>query len=143
MAVLVSLPWYHAATPVLAVGKALGGLAVAIGRQRNEAGAAVQRALCKRGNDDVACAPYRGFDRVRSLANCRNKSLYFDSLLNFEWRRRESNPRPQVLCRRFYMLSRIFVLTVCYPTGREDTQRVQCFFSASALDELPSRSCEI
>ena len=38
------------------------------------------------------------------------------------WRRRESNPRPQALRYRLYMLSRVFDLTVCYPTGRKDKQ---------------------
>ena len=83
------------------------------------------------------------FDRVKNLANRRNNSLYFDSLRELEWRRRESNPRPQIFCRRFYMLSRVFNLAGCYPTGREDRQRFRYFFNASAPDELPSRSCEI
>jgi len=39
------------------------------------------------------------------------------------WRRRESNPRPQALCRRFYMRILSIVLTGRYPTGREDGQR--------------------
>ena len=41
------------------------------------------------------------------------------------WRRRESNPRPQALCHRIYMLSPVFVLTADYPTGREDQRPAQ------------------
>ena len=39
------------------------------------------------------------------------------------WRRRESNPRPRALSHRYYMLSPVFDLTACYPTGREDKRR--------------------
>ena len=34
------------------------------------------------------------------------------------WRRRESNPRPQVLCQRLYMLIPPIVLTASNPTDR-------------------------
>ncbi len=34
------------------------------------------------------------------------------------WRRGESNPRPQILCLRPYMLSLVFALTFRCPTGR-------------------------
>ncbi len=34
------------------------------------------------------------------------------------WRRGESNPRPQILCLRPYMLSLVFDLTFRNPTGR-------------------------
>ena len=73
----------------------------------------------------------------------KSKSHPLGGLCFYWWRRRESNPRPQVLCRRFYMLSRVFNLAGCYPTGREDRQRFRYFFNVSAPDELPSRSCEI
>jgi hypothetical protein len=75
----------------------------------------------------------RGNRRDQARKNPNRERLGF----HYWWRRRESNPRPQALRRRIYMLIRIFVLTGCYPTGREDRQRVQYFFSASALDELP------
>jgi len=52
------------------------------------------------------------------------------------WRRRESNPRPQILCHRIYMLSRIFNLTQCYPTGREDNERSRLSFNESTSDEF-------
>ena len=36
------------------------------------------------------------------------------------WRRRESNPRPQVLRLWLYMLIPVLYLITGYPTGRED-----------------------
>ena len=42
---------------------------------------------------------------------------------SYWWRRRESNPRPRALSHRHYMLSPVFDLTDCYPTGREDKRR--------------------
>ena len=58
------------------------------------------------------------------------------------WRRRESNPRPSALYRQLYMLSRPFFLASRYPDGGECAWPVQYLFSGSALNELPSRSCE-
>ena len=55
------------------------------------------------------------------------------------WRRRESNPRPQALCRRLYMLIPNLDLTVCYPSDWKNTQRFRYLFSASPPDEDPSR----
>ena len=40
------------------------------------------------------------------------------------WRRRELNPRPQILCHRLYMLIQSINLVAGYPTGRENQQRV-------------------
>ena len=48
------------------------------------------------------------------------------------WRRRESNPRPQDLRLRLYMLIRVFVLTGGYPTGRDNHKRSRLSFSGSA-----------
>ncbi len=48
------------------------------------------------------------------------------------WRRRESNPRPQDLRLRLYMLIRVFALTGGYPTGRDNHQRSRLSFSGSA-----------
>jgi len=39
------------------------------------------------------------------------------------WRRAESNRRPRALSHWHYMLSPVFDLTDCYPTGREDKRR--------------------
>ena len=47
------------------------------------------------------------------------------------WRRRESNPRPQVLRHRIYMLILSIDLIGCYPTGRDHRQRFRKFFSES------------
>jgi len=44
------------------------------------------------------------------------------------WRWRESNPRPQALRSRYYMLVLSIILVVHYPTGREDTRRVRFLF---------------
>ena len=47
------------------------------------------------------------------------------------WRRRESNPRPQVLCLRLYMLIRSINLVEGYPSGRENQQRAWISFNES------------
>jgi len=52
------------------------------------------------------------------------------------WRRRESNPRPQILRLRFYMLIPSIDLTNCYPKGREDNWRVRKSFNESTPDRL-------
>ena len=51
------------------------------------------------------------------------------------WRRRESNPRPQVRCPWFYMLSLVINLTAPSLTGKRDERRVQLGFSALVLDK--------
>ncbi len=48
------------------------------------------------------------------------------------WRRRESNPRPQVLRPRFYMRSQLFNLTAGLPSGRNYRRRARLGFSESA-----------
>jgi len=59
------------------------------------------------------------------------------------WRRRESNPRPQALYYRIYMLIRAFNLTASYPAGREDLRPAQFKgFNASALN-IPLRELVI
>src|SRR5690606_19356705 len=58
-----------------------------------------------------------------------SKSLF---LLRLWWRRRESNPRPQALRPRLYMLSPPFVLTASNPTDRARS-------TASPLDCLTTR----
>ena len=58
---------------------------------------------------------------------------------DFWWRRRESNPRPQALRHRLYMLIPDLVLTACYPPDQEDKRRFRYLFSASPPDEDPSR----
>jgi hypothetical protein len=66
-----------------------------------------------------------------SIPNSRRreneKSHPEGGFFHFWWRRRESNPRPQVIHLQLYMLSRVFDLTVSYPTGRENWQRVRYF----------------
>ena len=47
------------------------------------------------------------------------------------WRRRESNPRPQVICFRLYMLIRPISLVESYPVGRENNQRSWISFNGS------------
>ena len=47
------------------------------------------------------------------------------------WRRRESNPRPQVLRLWLYMLIRSIDLVDGYPTGRENQQRAWISFNES------------
>jgi len=54
--------------------------------------------------------------------NRRNRTRRLAGPVNW-WRRRESNPRPQVLRPQIYMRSRVIDLTGCYPTGREDRRR--------------------
>ena len=51
----------------------------------------------------------------------------------------KSNPRPQALCHRLYMLIPDFDLTACYPPDWEDKRRFRYLFSASPPDEDPSR----
>jgi hypothetical protein len=58
------------------------------------------------------------------------------------WRRRESNPRPQALRCKIYVRSRVFVLVVRYPTGREDVRPAQERFNVSALSTPRTRACE-
>ena len=58
------------------------------------------------------------------------------------WRRRESNPRPQALHSRTYMLSRLFDSRRHYPSGREDDRPAQERFSEPALSTLDTRACE-
>ena len=52
------------------------------------------------------------------------------------WRRRESNPRPQVLRPRFYMRSQLFNLTAGLPSGRNYRRRARLGFSGSASGGL-------
>ena len=52
------------------------------------------------------------------------------------WRRRESNPRPQVLRLWLYMLIRSIYLIAGYPTGRENRQRAWQGFNESAPGAL-------
>ena len=52
------------------------------------------------------------------------------------WRRRESNPRPQALRLRLYMLIRSIYLIAGYPTGRENRQRAWQGFNESAPGAL-------
>ena len=47
------------------------------------------------------------------------------------WRRRESNPRPQVISFRLYMLIRPINLIEGYPVGRENQQRAWISFNES------------
>ena len=47
------------------------------------------------------------------------------------WRRRESNPRPQVIRFRLYMLIRPINLIEGYPVGRENQQRAWISFNGS------------
>ena len=56
----------------------------------------------------------RGNRRDRARKNPNRSRLGFC----YWWRRRESNPRPQVLYGQRYMLSPLFDLTRCTPTGR-------------------------
>ena len=46
-------------------------------------------------------------------------------LCDLWWRRRESNPRPRILCRWLYMLSSIFNLMSCNPMGRAHLTRAR------------------
>jgi len=41
----------------------------------------------------------------------------------FWWRRRESNPRPRILCLQLYMLISSINLTSSYPMNRENMKR--------------------
>ena len=52
------------------------------------------------------------------------------------WRRRESNPRPQALRLRIYMLIRSIVLADGYPTGRENQRRSRMSFNGSTPGAL-------
>ena len=56
------------------------------------------------------------------------------------WRRRESNPRPQVLCLWHYMLSHVFSLTAGFPTDRATERRSWFEFSDAAPGE---QHCEL
>jgi len=56
------------------------------------------------------------------------------------WRRRESNPRPQALRPRRYMLS--FVISLTAPTRRTGAElAILWMFSGSGQGSPPSRSC--
>ena len=54
----------------------------------------------------------------------------------------ESNPRPQALRSRTYMLSRSLILVARYPSGREDVRPAQERFNEPALSTPDSRACE-
>ena len=90
-------------------------------------------------------------------AICRNRlilcGLWWFAMVYWQtfnwWRRRESNPRPQILCRQLYMLIQSINLTVCYPIGRENIRRVcknltnrcQTNFIASLCESTPVTKC--
>ena len=54
------------------------------------------------------------------------------------WRRRESNPRPQVLCRRIYMLIPVYCFNRLLPDGQGKQPAILKGFSGSAPG-LPCR----
>lgn len=62
-------------------------------------------------------------------------ALFFDW-----WRRRESNPRPQALYSRSYMLSHFFNLPLPLPKDRCDSGSLGLGFSSSGPDNLTLRS---
>jgi len=60
-------------------------------------------------------------------------------ILNW-WRRGESNPRPQTLRHKVYMLIPCFCLTHSYPTGQENYQRFRLSLTLPATNEALARS---
>jgi len=52
------------------------------------------------------------------------------------WRWRESNPRPQALRHRLYMLISSINLALYYPTNRENTERFWISFNESTPEML-------
>jgi hypothetical protein len=56
------------------------------------------------------------------------------------WRRRESNPRPQMLCLQFYMLIRLYGFNRSLPERQGGRPTIPADFSTSAPDEL---QCEL
>jgi len=60
----------------------------------------------------------------------RRPSFLENQLFNW-WRRRESNPRPQALHPRLYMLILSITFAVCYPTGREHKRLARKGFNGS------------
>ena len=71
--------------------------------------------------------------KARKPAPSRKEKANGEQLALGEWwRRRESNPRPQVLRPRFYMRSQLFNLTAGLPSGRNDLRRARLGFSESA-----------
>jgi len=59
------------------------------------------------------------------------RGVFSDTYVYIWWRRRESNPRPQVLRPWLYMLIRSIDLVDGYPTGRENQQRAWMSFNES------------
>ena len=66
---------------------------------------------CQPASGAVGCHPWPALRYEGRAPVC-------DRGLRYWWRRRESNPRPRILRPQLYMLSRVFVLTACDPTGR-------------------------
>ena len=54
------------------------------------------------------------------------------------WRRRESNPRPQVLRYRFYVRVQPIDLAPCYPADGENTKPASERFSGSSPEHTGS-----
>ena len=70
--------------------------------------------------------------RLRSPSlHANNKKPPQGRFFDIWWRRRESNPRPQVIRLRLYMLIRSIDLTWAYPTGREKQKRAWMSFNGS------------
>lgn len=71
-----------------------------------------------RGDDGVLFSDHRVVLNQYYEFVGNKKGHPFQGILYIWWRRRESNPRPQVLCHRLYMLILSIVLTSSNPTGR-------------------------
>ncbi len=70
----------------------------------------------------------------------KTKALITRAFIHYWWRRRESNPRPKILCLRLYMLSVIESLVTNNPLrlGKSVTSLIG--FSAWAPDKAYTRS---
>lgn len=85
----------------------------------------------QRGRKCVGAGPFGGLALTRTMPetaptlalwaekNPTDKGWVFGKW----WRRRELNPRPQILCHRFYMRIHSIGLAGRYPSGREDGRR--------------------
>jgi len=68
--------------------------------------------------------------------SCKYQKTATRAVFGIWWRRRESNPRPQVLRRWLYMLIRPIYLIDGYPVGRENQQRAWMSFNGSTPGAL-------
>jgi hypothetical protein len=53
------------------------------------------------------------------------------------WRRRESNPRPQALCLRLYMLIRVYLFNCGLPDGQGSPTASPVCFNGAVPDKRP------